>query len=438
LAEGNADDPPDEPTAPPKFENLRISYQKTTDKAVIEIATKLNIGQLGSKRKLFDRISDFGNGRIDKVDDNSFDYHREIVKGEKVTTWLLLCPEPIPPIPGIDVATGTQSGFFGPTNKEHAVGGVRQNFLTDSGDRIERPKFAPKTMGGKKTPNDVRDFGGPSPAARKRIGPMKSARPKDLFDIQITPAFISWMTLATNCRATADGAGSGTGEFSDFVPFEDAEMYCFLGVLFANGLSPKPRVDYWFETAERFPLFGNNLVLKVMTKTVSVSGKNIWGIRQWRHFRRFLTLSDYRDSPGEKQKADLLWRVWELINELNKQCKDMWIPGKWVAINEQTIGFQGASLMKLQISYKQEGDGFQCNALCDSGYTYSFWFCHGAPPDLGPEFKHLELSPTARCVMRLASHLPNEWTRIYMDNLFNSVKLFQALYQAKALAHGVA
>jgi hypothetical protein len=25
-----------------------------------------------------------------------------------------------------------------------------------------------------------------------------------------------------------------------------------------------------------------------------------------------------------------------------------------------------------------------------------------------------------------------------MDNLFNSVKLFQALYQAKALAHGVA
>jgi hypothetical protein len=47
LAKGNADDPPDEPTAPPKFEKLCISYQKTTGKGLIEIATKLNITQLG-------------------------------------------------------------------------------------------------------------------------------------------------------------------------------------------------------------------------------------------------------------------------------------------------------------------------------------------------------------------------------------------------------
>jgi hypothetical protein len=118
----------------------------------------------------------------------------------------------------------------------------------------------------------------------------------------------------------------------------------------------------------------------------------------------------------------------------------MWISRKWVAINEQTIGFQAASLMKLQISYKQEGDGFQCNVVCDRGYTCSFWFRHGPPPppDLGSEFKHLQLSLTARRVVWLASCLPNKRTRIFMDNLFNSVKLFQALYEAKALGHGVA
>jgi len=38
----------------------------------------------------------------------------------------------------------------------------------------------------------------------------------------------------------------------------------------------------------------------------------------------------------------------------------------------------------------------------------------------------------------VALQLPNHWTRIYMDNLFNSHKLFMALYQAKALAHSVA
>jgi hypothetical protein len=116
----------------------------------------------------------------------------------------------------------------------------------------------------------------------------------------------------------------------------------------------------------------------------------------------------------------------------------MWVPGKWVAIDEQPIGFQGASGMKLRISYKREGDGFQCDAICDRGYTYSFWFRHGNPPDLGPEFKHLKLSPTARRVIWLALQLPNSWSHVFMDKLFNSVKLFTGFYQVQALAHGVA
>ena len=59
------------------------------------------------------------------------------------------------------------------------------------------------------------------------------------------------------------------------------------------------------------------------------------------------------------------------------------IPGKWVAIDKQTIGFKGRSGMKRCISYKREGDGFQCNALCDKGYTFSFFFQHGDTPKLG-------------------------------------------------------
>ncbi len=94
--------------------------------------------------------------------------------------------------------------------------------------------------------------------------------------------------------------------------------------------------------------------------------------------------------------------------------------------------------MKLHISYKREGGGFQCDAVCDGGYTYLFYFCHGPPPNVGEQYKHLNLSPTARRVMWLASWLPNRWTQIYMDNLFNLQKLFTALHIAEALAHGVA
>ena len=93
--------------------------------------------------------------------------------------------------------------------------------------------------------------------------------------------------------------------------------------------------------------------------------------------------------------------------------------------------------MKLQISHKKEGDGFQCDAICNRGYTCAFWFCHGDPPVLPSWLDDLKLPPTARRVVWLAQQLPSYWTRIYMDNLFNSQKLFAALYRVKALAHGV-
>jgi hypothetical protein len=149
------------------------------------------------------------------------------------------------------------------------------------------------------------------------------------------------------------------------------------------------------------------------------TGKKISAVRRWRHFRRYLTFADYRDSPKEKQMADPLWKVERLLRHLNKRCRDMWIPGKWVAIDEQTLGFQGASGMKLQISYKREGDGFQCDAICDAGYTFSFWFRHGPPPELDAKYKGLDLAPLAKQVVYLAERLPNKWTQVYMDNLFN-------------------
>jgi hypothetical protein len=90
-----------------------------------------------------------------------------------------------------------------------------------------------------------------------------------------------------------------------------------------------------------------------------------------------------------------------------------------------------------QITYKREGDGFQCEAICDHGYMYAFWFQCAKPPEVPEMYKHYDLSPTAKRVVWLALQLPNCWTRIYIDNLFNSHKLFMALYQAKALGHGV-
>jgi hypothetical protein len=113
------------------------------------------------------------------------------------------------------------------------------------------------------------------------------------------------------------------------------------------------------------------------------------------------------------------------------------VPGKFVSINEQTIGFKGKHGLALRISYKREGDGYQCDALYERGYTFSFYFRHGDAPPAPKSVRDLDLSPTARRVIYLMMQLPNMWTRVYMDNLFNSRKLYTAAYEVGCLCQGV-
>ena len=80
---------------------------------------------------------------------------------------------------------------------------------------------------------------------------------------------------------------------------------------------------------------------------------------------------------------------------------------------------------------------FQCNALCDEGYTVSFFFRHDKAPKIPVKYDSFDLSDTAKRVIWLAERLPNVWTKIYMDNLYNSKKLFSALFEAKCLGHEV-
>jgi hypothetical protein len=247
---------------------------------------------------------------------------------------------------------------------------------------------------------------------------------------------MDWVVTATNLHAYA--TGSGSGEYTDFISFDCPELYKMIGVLFANSLTPKPQFDYWFCLEDKEPMLGSNLISNALHLKNAATGKTVKAACHWKHFCWYFMVADYRNSPKENQKYSPLWKVRKLLDKLNKQAKDMWVPGKWVAIDEQMLGFQGTLGMKLRISYKREGGGFQCNAICDGGYTYLFYFCHRPPPNVGEQYKHLELSPTARQVVWLASWLPNQWTWIYMDNLFNLQKLFTALHIAEALAHGVA
>ena len=137
------------------------------------------------------------------------------------------------------------------------------------------------------------------------------------------------------------------------------------------------------------------------------NGKIINGYRRWKHLRAYLALYDFCKNIAKKTKDNPLWKVQTLLDELNFNGKRVWVTGKWVSIDEQTLGFKGKHRMKLRISYKREEDGFQCYAVCDMSYTFLFYFRHGNAPTLPPQFKYLDLSPTARRVVWLALRLSN-------------------------------
>jgi hypothetical protein len=257
----------------------------TNVKTLKAIAIMFKLSMHGKKQLLFNRIRD--SSEVMKVSDDEFEYCHALVVGAKVPTWVILTPEVVPPVDGINMGTCTSIGFFGPTNKENAVGGKRSIFLTS--EPVERPKFEPKKPKKRKvignsdankdtTPPATQDDGHPSDTCWKQLPPLSKARPKDFFDTQLTPVFMDWAVTATNLRAYASGAGSG--KYTDFIPFNHPELYKMIGVLFANGLTPKPQFDYWFCSEDKEPLLGSNLISNALHWKNAATGKTVKAARR--------------------------------------------------------------------------------------------------------------------------------------------------------------
>ena len=74
--------------------------------------------------------------------------------------------------------------------------------------------------------------------------------------------------------------------------------------------------------------------------------------------------------------------------------------GKFISIDEQSIGFQEIYADKIRVTYKNAGDGFQADAICADGYTFN-WYFRNQPAS--PLYLDLEFSPLPCRVLSLLS-----------------------------------
>ena len=130
------------------------------------------------------------------------------------------------------------------------------------------------------------------------------------------------------------------------------------------------------------------------------------------------------------------WKVDPVLKHAMEVCKEVMHMGKYISIDEQTIGFQGRHADKIRVTYKNAGDGFQADAICADGYTFNWYFRNQPAPQ---HFLNKGFSPLSSRVLCLLSQLPNKNYVCGMDNLYMSTKLSHACYTSaqKVMTHGV-
>jgi Transposase IS4 len=231
------------------------------------------------------------------------------------------------------------------------------------------------------------------------------------------PNFLSIdrLTVYTNLKAQLANAGPGGSCYLDWTPFNVKEIRQFLGVYIWNGISPSPRIDMKLNSPFEDPVQGNQFLYNHI-------GPH--GVRRFRHFRAFFACQDPRAAPPCRKENPLfkVSLVVKWINYIGPISVDL---GQSISIDEQTVGFQGRHADKQRISYKAEGDGFQCDVICQEGFTYQVYFRNEPPP---VQYTSKGFAPLhARCLWLLDS-LKEKFHRCWMDNLYLSANFAKACY----------
>ena len=102
-----------------------------------------------------------------------------------------------------------------------------------------------------------------------------------------------------------------------------------------------------------------------------------------------------------------------------------WALAKKLSVDKQTQQMQGRHPEKLRIMFKKEGDGFQCDTICDDGYTFTFFFCHEPPPK---KYVDEGLSALHAQVMSMFDLLEDKNHTCGVDNLYISAKFCRDAY----------
>ena len=158
----------------------------------------------------------------------------------------------------------------------------------------------------------------------------------------------------TNTKASLAGTKKGGTCYQEFKDFTTKEIKQHLGVYVLNGLSPSPIVQQSFSPQTKDLIHGKYFLYQSLEENA---------VRQHTHFKAFFSMCNPMiHSPSRKKFPN--WKIRPMLLWMNFLFLTIWLMGLAFSVNEMTMGFQGRHKDKQRITYKNEGGGFQCDALC--------------------------------------------------------------------------
>ena len=138
-----------------------------------------------------------------------------------------------------------------------------------------------------------------------------------------------------------------------------------------QGLNPSPQVEMKFFNQRSDPVQGSDLCHRIFGDNAN---------KRHKQFKAFFCLQDpAKQAPTRKDRPT--YKVDSFLKHLQKVSMSAWRLGRDISGDKQTIGFQGRHSNKSRITYKAEGDSFQCDALADTGFTWTFYFRNQPAPE---------------------------------------------------------
>lgn len=248
---------------------------------------------------------------------------------------------------------------------------------------------------------------------------------RNIIDNKEWVSFCQWKDWS-NLKASLADAGKDGSCYRDFVDYTTPEIRQHVGIYLLNGLCTSPSVEKKFKPQHVDKIHGNDFVYRSFGANAE---------RRHRHFKAFFACQDPRITPPNRDKEPN-WKVRPLLTWMNYIFPSLWLLACAFSVDEMTMGFKGHHKDKLRITYKNEGDGFQSDALCQDGFTYQIWMCNDRAPS---RYLKKGLSPLHARVMGLFDSLKEDHHQCAMDNLYNSAAFCKHAYnhKKKVLCHGV-